>query len=378
MRDTMLITHVKLENWRNFHHVDVALHARTFLIGPNGAGKSNFLDVFRFVRDVAADGLRHALQARAGVAALRWRGAPPDADIAIELAIQIGPDLWRYRLVINEDADARPVVSEEFVSRNGDRLESRPDALDVGDAERLFSTSLEQVVANRNFRPLSVFFRSIAYQHLIPHLVRDPNGFSAAAVADDPFGRDLLLRIWRTPERIRKLRLASMSSALQTVVPQLAKLDLVLDQAGLPHLMAAAQHGESEAVMQDERSLSDGTLRLTGLLWSLLEGDGPLLLEEPEMSLHASVVAQLVQTIGRINRSRAMVRQVLISTHSSELLSDKGIAADEVLRLVPGTDGTAVLESDASERAMIAHGLSVADAILPKSAPSAGQLALAF
>lgn len=378
MRDTMLITHVKLENWRNFHHVDVALHARTFLIGPNGSGKSNFLDVFRFVRDVAADGLRRAVQARAGIAALRWNGAPRDADIAIELGIDDGSELWRYRLVINQDTAGRPIVREELVTRNGEQLESRPDAQDLGDAERLCSTLLEQVAANRAFRSLSVFFRSIAYQHLIPHLVRDPDAFGAGAVADDPFGRDLLLRIWHMPERTRTLRLASLGSALRTVVPQLATLELVLDQAGLPHLKVCAGHGDGDAAVQDERSLSDGTLRLAGLLWSLLEGEGPLLLEEPEMSLHASVVAQLVQTIGRINRSRASVRQVLVSTHSQELLSDKGIAADEVLRLVPGADGTAVLESDASERAMVAHGLSVADAILPKSAPAGGQLALAF
>lgn len=374
----MLITHVKLENWRNFHHVDAALHARTFLIGPNGSGKSNFLDVFRFLRDVAASGLQRAVQARAGLATLRWLGAAPDADIAIELAVDDGPHAWRYRLVINQDDGARPMVREELVTRNGVQLESRPNGEDLGDPERLFATSLEQVAANRAFRLLSEFFRSIAYQHLIPHLVRDPAGFGSGAVSDDPFGRDLLLRLWRTPERTRKLRLASIGRALQAIVPQLATLELVLDQAGMPHLMAAAEHGDHEAAVHDERSLSDGTLRLIGLLWSLLEGDGPLLLEEPEMSLHSRVVDQLVQTIGRINQSRRIVRQVLISTHSQELLSDKGIAADEVLRLVPGRDGTAVLQSDAHERAMVAHGLSVADAMLPKSAPVGGQLALAF
>lgn len=374
----MLITHVKLENWRNFHHVDAVLHARTFLIGPNGSGKSNFLDVFRFLRDVAASGLQRAVQARAGLAALRWLGAAPDAGIAIELAVDDGRHAWCYRLVINQDDGARPMVIEELVTRNGVQLESRPNGEDLGDPERLFATSLEQVAANREFRVLSEFFRSIAYQHLIPHLVRDPAGFGSGAVSDDPFGRDLLLRLWRTPERTRKLRLASIGRALQAIVPQLSTLELVLDQDGMPHLMAAADYGDHEATVHDERSLSDGTLRLIGLLWSLLDGDGPLLLEEPEMSLHSRVVDQLVQTIGRINQSRRIVRQVLISTHSQELLSDKGIAADEVLRLVPGRDGTAVLQSDAHERAMVAHGLSVADAMLPKSAPAGGQLALAF
>ena len=34
---------------------------------------------------------------------------------------------------------------------------------------------------------------------------------------------------------------------------------------------------------------SDGTLRLIGLLWALLDGTGPLLLEKPELSLHQEI-----------------------------------------------------------------------------------------
>lgn len=52
----MIISRVVLKNWRNFRHVDVSLRPRAFLVGPNAAGKSNFLDVFRFLRDIVRDG----------------------------------------------------------------------------------------------------------------------------------------------------------------------------------------------------------------------------------------------------------------------------------------------------------------------------------
>jgi predicted ATPase len=68
---------------------------------------------------------------------------------------------------------------------------------------------------------------------------------------------------------------------------------------------------------------SYGTLRLLGLLWSLLEGDSLLLLEEPELSLNVGVVSKLSPLIYRLQRQKK--RQVIISTHSLELLSDKGI-----------------------------------------------------
>ncbi|MCK9218386.1 MAG: AAA family ATPase, partial [Firmicutes bacterium] len=42
----MYISHIKLQNWKNFQRVDVDLQERMFIVGPNAAGKSNFLDAF--------------------------------------------------------------------------------------------------------------------------------------------------------------------------------------------------------------------------------------------------------------------------------------------------------------------------------------------
>ncbi len=43
----MIITRLKLENWRNFTDVDIPLSDRAFIIGPNASGKSNLLDAIR-------------------------------------------------------------------------------------------------------------------------------------------------------------------------------------------------------------------------------------------------------------------------------------------------------------------------------------------
>jgi predicted ATPase len=376
----MHITHLKLQNWRNFHKVDVDLGSRMFLIGPNASGKSNFLDVFRFLRDVAGEGLQKAVQVhRGGIGVLRCLSARQYSSIDIEIQMADEEDVWSYRLVINQDNNSRPFIKEEIVTKNARAVETRPKKEDKIDPERLFYTSLEQVVANHEFRRLSEFFRSVSYQNLLPQVVRDPKGFTSNPVVDDPFGRDFLLRLWRTPERTRDTRLKKICQALKVAVPQLTKIEVAMDEVGSPHLVVNYEHWRRIDAKQYERDLSDGTLRLLGLLWSLFEGEGPLLLEEPEISLHSEVVARLPQIIERINRLRRIKRQVFISTHSDDLLRDKGIAAEEVLRLEPGKDGTKVLQSDAGEKEMIKQGLSVAEAILPKSAPeNIGQLVLAF
>lgn len=52
----MLVSHLSVRNWRNFREIDVDLTRRVFLVGPNASGKSNFLDVLRFLRDIAKSG----------------------------------------------------------------------------------------------------------------------------------------------------------------------------------------------------------------------------------------------------------------------------------------------------------------------------------
>ena len=129
---------------------------------------------------------------------------------------------------------------------------------------------------------------------------------------------------------------------------------------------------------QREDQFSDGTLRLIALLWSLLEGDGLLLLEEPELSLNAAIVRALPSIIHRLQRRQK--RQAVISTHSADLLSDKGIGGEEVLVLTPSAEGTEVQVASAIQevRALLESGLSAADAVIPRTEPRASHQLLLF
>jgi predicted ATPase len=186
-------------------------------------------------------------------------------------------------------------------------------------------------------------------------------------VHDDPFGRDILLRIWSTNRKTQGARLRKIAEALKAALPQLQTLDVEMDEFGKPHLVAVYANWRARGAKQRENQFSDGTIRLLGLLWATFEGAGPLLIEEPELSLHPEVVRRLPSMLVRINRLRkGAARQILISTHSPDLLGDTGIPAEEVLVLKPTEQGTEIeIASDADKVA--------------KSAPAnVDQLTLAF
>ncbi len=372
---------VRLKNWRNFQEVDVALQHRAFLVGPNASGKSNFLDVFRFLRDlvVPGGGFEQAVRLRGGVSRLRNLSARAQSNVALDVSLyEKNQPVWRYLLEFNQSAQRRPELVREEVWAGDTRTLQRPDAQDKQDPARLRQTYLEQTFANQPFREIAEFFRSVYYLHLVPQLVRQPERWQSEGA--DPYGSDLLERIARENQRTRKARLRRILRALQIAVPQLEDLQLRRDAQGVAHLRGKCRNWRPRGVWQNERDFSDGTLRLIGLLWALQEGEGPLLLEEPELSLHPAVVQHIPAMLFRVQRARKKKkRQVLLSTHSADLLSDEGISAAEIVLFTPESEGTRVeVGANVKQvRALLEAGIPAGEVVLPRTAPpNAYQLAL--
>jgi predicted ATPase len=378
----MLISKLRLRNWRNFKHVDVDLRERVFVIGPNASGKSNLLDALRFLRDVAkpkGGGLQRAVEARGGMTKLRCLLARRDPEVMIEVELAERVDeapVWRYRLAFRSEGKGaqRVVVSQEIAQdlRAGEKqLLDRPDPDDRRDPERLTETSLEQVNANKDFREVAQFFASLTYLHLVPQLLKYAELGSARQLEGDPFGQSFLERIAKTPDRTRDARLKKIEQALRACVPNMRDLKFVRDESsGSPHLAALYEHWRPDAGWQREDQFSDGTLRLLGIMWSLLDGDSLLLLEEPELSLNEPIVRLIPPLIWDMQRKAKHRRQVFVTTHSQALLEHGSIDPREVLRLEPSSNGTAVQPPSEQDIRLVEAGYSVAEAVASRTKPA--------
>lgn len=362
---------LRLKNWKNFRNVDIALRDRMFLVGPNASGKSNLLDAFRFLRDVASSGggFSEAVRRREGVSAIRCLAARRHSDIEVGVELRDDEDgAWTYELAFNQDNQRHPVLRTERVLRNGGLISERPDREDRSDAARLTQTHLEQMNVNYlPFRDLTGFFASIRYLHIVPQLVREPN--RSVGTSNDPFGGDFLEQIAQTKAKIRDARMRRIRDALCVAVPQLEKIELTRDGCGVPHLRVRHEHWRHGA-WQSERQLSDGTLRLMGLLWAAMDGGGPLLLKGPELSLHPEIVRVLPQMLARVRRRNR--RQIFLITHSPEMLLDTGIGLDETLLFVTQKEGTRVIPAATVReiRQLLGAGLSLAEIVIPKTRPA--------
>lgn len=365
----MQITHVTAHNWRNFKNLDVAVADRLLIVGPNAAGKSNLLDLFRFLGDISrpGGGLAAALEARGGLSRARCLFARNNhkGELAIMVDLRDGEDEWRYELAIKgkKGGHNRSIVVREIVTRNGRELLSRPDANDARDPDQLTQTHLEQISANREFRPIAEYFAKANYFHLVPQMIRYPQ---AGGASPRVFGSSMIADMNATPVRTRQAWFRRIERALQSAVPGFETLRLEVDKAGQPHLIAGYRNWRRNPSEQNETDFSDGTLRLIGLLWTIISSPangGVLLLEEPELSLNAAVVQKLASLLAMAQRGTSM--QVILSTHSPELLDDEGIRPGEVLVLQVTSDATVAnqLSEIAEVEAQISADLPLSEVV---------------
>ena len=378
----MIISKIELFNWKNFHRCEVGVQERCFVVGANAAGKSNFIDALRFLRDVAKQGggLQTAVRVRGGITKIRCLAAREQSNVklAIELSESDSRELcWHYELNFKHTGggireNQVKIVSEKVFSGREQRYVLDRSAETLGeDEETLKYTYLEQPNANKDFRVIQQFLQNVEYLNVVPQMVRESASSSYSGDKEDYYGRNFLKRLALLNDNTRRSYFRKINEFLKLAVPQLEELSFVQDEIGVPHLEARYVHWRARGSKQQEMQFSDGTLRLIGFLFALIDSNGVLLLEEPEINLHPGIVAQFPEFIAKIQRVKKGGRQVFITTHSYDILSNEGIAPEEVLLLTNSPEGTEVEVLSNVEKAknILAAGFSMADVVMPLTKP---------
>lgn len=106
------------------------------------------------------------------------------------------------------------------------------------------------------------------------------------------------------------------------------------------------------------QNMSDGTLRALGVLTALFQGnqaDAPSVIgiEEPETALHPAASAALREALQRASEQT----QIIVTSHSPDLLDGPGLPADSLLAVVSNDGETRIAPVDSASRAALQGAL---------------------
>jgi len=333
------IRQIHIRNYKSIGKASVSLPPLCILVGPNGAGKSNFVDALSFVHDCVADSVDLAFNRRGGISAVRRKSGGHPTHVGVRLVIDLGEDrladysfeiaaktgegfsIAHERCVITgllEDSVGFEVKHGEFVREiPGLRPRITPDRL------VLFAAA-----AAEEFRALFDFISGMRFYSIVPMRLRetqepDPGSYLKR---DGSNAAAILKRIEQerpeTYERICRLLAKAVPGIERVEYRTLGKGDT---------LEFKQQVGAQHPWTFDALNMSDGTLRMLGLLLAVFQ-PGPvsaIAVEEPEATVHPAIADLLVEVL----RDAAYERQVIITTHSPDLL-DNELIDDENLRVV--------------------------------------------
>lgn len=359
---SVFIERVVLRNYKSIANCDVKLGPLTYLVGANGAGKSNFIDAMHLVRDALLGSLDNALNERGGLAEVRRRssGHPTHFGIRLEFRLR-GGSRGHYSFSVGSlRAGGYEVRSEECAV--GGKGKGPFFELDRGKVRKTSETSFPAVTADRLalvsasglevFRPVYDALTSMGFYNVNPKIMRElqkpqdgrlmrPAGDNIASVIGH-LERD-------APDSIELIQ-----RYLQSVVPMVHGVERrqvgPMESLSFRQDVAGAKHPWNFPAM----NMSDGTLRALGVLTALFQGNRdhtPSLvgIEEPETALHPAASAILREALQRASEQT----QVIVTSHSPDLLDDDSLSADMVRAVVSESGETKIAPIDEASRIVL-------------------------
>ena len=372
-----------LKRFRSLPAEVVQFDNPTFLVGQNGSGKSNFADAFAFLAEAMASPLQAVLARRGGFPAVgnrrSARGRPSNLGLAVIL-LQPDDDIAEARYGFELSAQGEygfEVVREQCIVRWVDGSHSWFDRSRPNPAWRSNVSSLDPVLepnalalplvgGDSRFQSVLRFLSRIQVCHIEPSALRDmqdpdegmrlyPDGRNAASVLREI--KDADSDVWHT-----------VLELLERIVPRTVGVQPKKHDNKLT-LEFAQNFGKKELVKFGAFSMSDGTLRVLGILAAVFQRSSPslLVIEEPEATIHPGALGSVLDVLRHAGR----FMQVVVTTHSPDILDAKWIE-DRHLRVVQWNEGKTRISSVSpavkqalSEHLMGAGELMRANALTP-------------
>ena len=408
------VRRVRVRGHKSIAFCDLRLRPLTILVGRNAAGKSNFLDALAFLRDAIEIGVAEAVKRRGGWSSVVCR--TPEAgqiEIGLEAGFTCGrpyrldsrgdgpvsptpsseevPNLegvtfsTTYRLEVSADARSTPTISREvleiadtsheyhgrFQAHNGilERERKKPrsgKALPLPHSRDLLGISrpgfpLLSLIGTQPFIDLADGLRTMRFYNFQPEAMRPVQKPLLGAMLEKD-GRNIASVVESLkeidPDTVQRVR-----EYLAIIGEEVKSFDVVR-YGEYETLRFLLQGGSRRKPLEfDAASMSDGTLRALGALMAAFQihlptGPSVVGIEEPEAALHPAATHTLVDALQEATQRT----QILLTTHSGDLLADRDLDPGQVLVVRNRNGQTQITPVDPASREIIRKELySLAD-----------------
>ena len=388
----MYLKSAQIRHYKSLDNVSLEFsNPITVLVGPNAVGKSNIVDCLRFVRDAVTADLEHAVSSRGGIGRVRQYSKTKPFKVTVKLDLvqefdETSQHAALYEFTIESQTGSNYTVDSEhavyFVEAdrnnpNSERQEFSRDKSGVvkfSNHDRLQQVPSDQLVLGRGLGlsggagwPLSVFIRDWRYSAPYPNMLREPASPDKDKVLTED-GRNWASVIKALRRTIRgKAALDRVYEAMKGVIP--AFEDVAVTTVGsylVPRFRFAL--GGDDTVDFDPVQLSDGTLRVFGILLALYQVPAPklLVIEEPEQTVHPGVLGVLADAF----REAAESTQIIVTTHSPHFIDHFEPEQVRVVTLKNGVTAVSPMKKTQLEavkrRLMSMQDFMLAEGLLPE------------
>ena len=366
------LTRVVLKNYKSIAGCDVSLPSLCFLVGRNAAGKSNFVDALRLVADALNTSIDHALRDRSGINEVRRRSSGHPTHFGIRLEFRLADDQYGFyafrigaqprggfevqkeacRIFPNVALDTKEI---HYSLESGVVQSSSIATPPAAKPDRLYLVNLSGF---GEFRPLYDALSRMGFYNLNPDIIRNEQPPDVGVVLKRD-GCNLASVLEKMQENAPEAK-RQMEEYLSKVVPDIRAVNsrTVLSKETIEFRQSTK--GARDPWRFLAANMSDGTLRALGILVALFQGAAtrenptPLIgIEEPESALHPAAAGVLRDAL----RTASQHTQVLVTSHSPDLLDDKDIPADSILSVVNEDGVTRIATVGDAGRTAIRDGL---------------------
>lgn len=329
---------------------EISLGNLNVLVGPNGSGKSNLIEIIGLLRSTPKD-FASEIGDSGGISELLWKGKSGNKSVTATIQVKADPIGVKkpllYVLSFTRTGTQLKVVAERIENEEPDYGHDKPYLY--------FDFNKGKPILNVAGHPRALKHEEVNPQQSVLSQRQDPDQYPEVTYLGRFFGNFRLYRNWDfgPDSAVRDLYGAGQKNDF--LEEDISNLGLMLNRlrsdpnaksellrylkmfyAGAEDIHTPIQGGLVDIRVEEENGvtipasrLSDGTLRWLSLLCILLHPEPPSLvcIEEPELGLHPDMIQPLAQLL--ISASARM--QLIVTTHSSDLVDGLSESPDSVL-----------------------------------------------